>query len=127
RIYADFSGRSKAAKEKEAQIKTQSVKAVQFLLDQKYPEALSEYRGLAARYPDHAPLQSEIGRLEMRLGQRPEALRSLRRAVALDPRLGDPHSLLSSLYREMGDEPAAERELRTFAALETLPEDKSGY
>src|SRR5262249_9480558 len=36
RIYADLSGRSKAAKEKEAQIKTQSVKAVQFLLDQKY-------------------------------------------------------------------------------------------
>ncbi len=127
KAFADLSGRSKAAAEKEAQIKTRSVKAVQFLLELKYPEALGEYQALAAQYPDHAPLYNEVGRLQMRLGQRQEALASLRKAVELDPRLSEPHYLLASLYREMGDGTSADRELAIFATLETIPEGKSGY
>jgi tetratricopeptide (TPR) repeat protein len=127
RVYADLSGRSKAAAEKEAQIKISSVRAVQFLLNQKYPEALAEYRALAARFPDHAPLYNEIGRLQMRLGRKPEAQGSLRKAAALDPRLSEPHYLLAELYREMGDAASADRELQIFSTLETIPEGKSGY
>jgi len=126
-IYADLSGRSKAHQEKEAQIKSSSVRAIQFLLDKKYAEALAEYQELAQRYPDYAPIQSQIGQLQIRLGRRDEALQALRRAVELDPKLSDPHYLLSGLYRERGDRQAADRELETFAALEAIPEGKSGY
>ena len=125
--YAEISGRSKSAEEKEAQIKTSSVKAIQFLLDKKYPEALEEYRALAARYPDYAPLQNQIGQILIRLDRRDEAFAALRRAADLDPKLSDPHYLLSGLYRERGDAQAAERELTIVAALETIPEGTSGY
>ena len=126
-IYAEISGRSKAHQEKETQIKTSSVKAIQFQLDKKYPEALAEYQKLAGSYPDHAPLQSEIGQLQIRLGRRDEAFASLRKAVELDPKLSDPHYLLAGLYRERGEAQAADRELELFAALEAIPEGKSGY
>lgn len=126
-VYAELSGRSKAHQEKETQIKTSSVKAIQFLLDKKYPEALAEYEKLAESYPDYAPLRSEIGQLQIRLGRRDEAFASLRKAIELDPKLSDPHYLLAGLYRERGDAQAADRELETFAALETIPEGKSGY
>jgi predicted Zn-dependent protease len=126
-IYAEISGRSKAQQEKETQIKTSSVKAIQFLLDKKYPEALAEYQKLAESYPDYAPLRSEIGQLQIRLGRRDEAFASLRKAVELDPKLSDPHYLLAGLYRERGEAQAADRELELFAALETIPEGKSGY
>lgn len=126
-VYAELSGRSKAHQEKETQIKTSSVKAIQFLLDKRYAEALVEYQKLAQSYPDHAPLYSEIGQLQIRLGRRDEAFASLRRAVDLDPKLSDPHYLLAGLYRERGETQAAERELEIFTALETIPEGKSGY
>src|SRR5437879_8551317 len=126
-IYADLSGRSKSRQEKEAQIKSSSVKAIQYVLDKKYPEALAEYQDLATRYPDYAPIFSQIGQLQIRLGRRDEAFQALRRAVEIDPKLGDPHYLLSGLYRERGDQQAADRELETFAALEVIPEGKSGY
>jgi len=125
--YAELSGRSESQKEKETQIKASSVKAIQSMLDKKYPEALAEYRALAARFPDHAPIYSEIGQLLVLLGRRDEAFEALRKATALDPKLSDPHYLLAGLYRERGDVQAAERELTTFAALETIPEGKSGY
>jgi tetratricopeptide (TPR) repeat protein len=92
-----------------------------------FPEALKEYQALLARYPDHAPLYNDIGRVELRLGRRQDALKSLQRAAELDPRLSEPHYLLANLYRETGDSAAAERELRTFTTLETIPEGKSGY
>ncbi len=126
-VYADLSGRSKAHQEREAQIKSSSVRAIQFLLDRKYPEALGAYQDLAKRFPDYAPIQSQIGQLQIRLGRRDEAFVALRRAVELDPKLSDPHYLLSGLYRERGDQQAADRELETFAALEAIPEGKSGY
>ncbi len=126
-VYADLSGRSKAHQEKETQIKTSSVKAIQFMLDRQYPEALAEYRRLSENYPDYAPLYSEIGQLQIRLGRRDEAFESLRKSVELDPKLSDPHYLLAGLYRERGDAPAAERELEIFTALEAIPEGKSGY
>lgn len=126
-VYAELSGRSKSQKEKEAQIKASSVKAIQFMLDKKYPEALAEYQALAARFPDHAPIYNEIGQLLIHLGRRDEAFDALTKAIQLDPKLSDPHYLLSGLYRERGDSQAAERELTTFAALETIPEGKSGY
>jgi superkiller protein 3 len=125
--YAELSGRSKAQQEKETQITTSSVRAIRMQMEQKYPEALAEYRALAARFPDHAPLWNEIGRLQVRLGDLPGALASLRKAVALDPRLSEPHYLLSGLYRQMGDPQAAEREMGLFASLESIPEGKSGY
>lgn len=126
-IYAEISGRSKAQKEKDTQIKTSSVKAIQFLLDKKYPEALAEYQRLAESHPDYAPLFSQIGQLQIRLDRRDEAFASLRKAIELDPKLGDPHYLLAGLYRERGDAQAADRELEIFAALEAIPEGKSGY
>lgn len=126
-VYAELSGRSKAHQEKETQIKASSVKAIQFLLDRKYEEALAEYQELVKRYPDYAPIHSEIGQLQIRLGRRDAAFEALRRAVQLDPKLSDPHYLLAGLYRERGDNPAADRELETFAALEAIPEGKSGY
>lgn len=126
-IYAEISGRSKAQKEKETQITTSSVKAIQFLLDKKYPEALAEYQRLAGSHPDYAPLYSQIGQLQIRLGRRDEAFASLRKAAELDPKLSDPHYLLAGLYRERGDAQAADRELEIFAALEVIPEGKSGY
>jgi tetratricopeptide (TPR) repeat protein len=126
-VYAELSGRSKSQKEREAQIKASSVKAIQFKLDKKYPEALAEYESLAARFPDHAPIYNEIGQLLIHLGRRDEAFEALTKAIQIDPKLSDPHYLLSGLYRERGDSQAAERELTTFAALETIPEGKSGY
>ena len=126
-IYAEISGRSKAQQEKDTQIKTSSVKAIQFLLDKKYPEALAEYQRLAETHPDYAPLYSQIGQLQIRLEKRDEALVSLRKAIELDPKLSDPHYLLAGLYRERGDAKAADRELEIFAALEAIPEGKSGY
>jgi len=125
--YAELSGRSESQKEKETQIKASSVKAIQAMLEKKYPEALAEYQALAARFPDHAPIYSEIGQLLVLLGRRDEAFEALTKATALDPKLSDPHYLLAGLYRERGDAQAAERELTTFAALETIPEGKSGY
>jgi predicted Zn-dependent protease len=126
-IYAEISGRSKSQKEKDAQVTTSSVKAIQFLLDKKYPEALEEYQRLAGSHPDYAPLYSQIGQLQIRLGKRDEAFASLRKAVELDPKLADPHYLLAGLYRERGETQAADRELEIFAALEAIPEGKSGY
>jgi tetratricopeptide (TPR) repeat protein len=125
--YAELSGRSKARQETETQIATSSVKAVKLQMERLYPEALAEYQALAARFPGHAPLWNEIGRLRVRLGDREGALEALRRATALDPRLSEPHYLLAGLYRQMGDEQAAARAMETFAALETIPEGKSGY
>jgi len=126
-IYAELSGHSKAQTERATQIATQSVKAIQLVLDRKYPEALAEYESLAARYPDDAPLHNQIGILRLRLGRRDEALAAFKKAATLDPRLSDPHYALASLYREMGDEKAAERELSIFSTLEAIPEGKSGY
>ena len=126
-VYAELSGRSKAQQEKESQIKASSVKAMQHVMAKQYPEALAEYQALAARFPDHAPIYSEIGQLLMRLGRPDEAFEALTRAIGLDPKLSDPHYLLAGLYRERGDPQAAERELTTFAALESIPEGKSGY
>ena len=126
-MYADLSGHSKSQKERETQIKASSVKAIQLLLDKKYPEALREYRDLSSRFPDDASIYSEIGRILILLSQRDEAFAALKKAAELDPKLSDPHYLLAGLYRERGDAQAAERELTTFAALETIPEGKSGY
>jgi len=125
--FATLSGKTKAETERSEQVKSQSLNAVQFLMAENFPEALREYQALLARYPDHAPLYNDIGRVELRLGKRQEAMQSLKRAAELDPRLSEPHYLLASLYREAGDAAAAERELRAFATLETIPEGKSGY
>ena len=125
--YASLSGKSKAETERSEQVKSQSLKAVQALMSEDFASALREYQALLARYPDHAPLYNDIGRVELRLGKRHDALQSLRKAAELDPRLSEPHYLLATLYREAGDTAAAERELRTFATLETIPEGKSGY
>jgi superkiller protein 3 len=126
-VFADLSGRSKAQQERETQIKASSVEAIRLIQQQRLPEALAEYAALAERFPDHAPLHLEVGRLQHRLGRREEALRSLRRAVELDARLSQPHYLLAEIYREIGDTEAARREIEIFAALETIPEGKSGY
>jgi tetratricopeptide (TPR) repeat protein len=126
-IYAELSGRSKAQEERNSRIAASSVKALQRVLDKNYPEALVEYRRLAEQFPDHAPFYSEIGRLNLRLGQRPEAMQALRRAIEIDPKLSEPHYLLAGLYRDSGDTRAADRELEIFATLETIPEGKSGY
>ena len=125
--YAELSGRSKSQQERETQIVTSSVRAIRLQMERKYPEALAEYQALAARFPGHAPLWNEIGRLQIRLGDRPAALQALRRAVDLDPRLSEPHYLLAGLHREMGEAQEAEREMGVFAALESIPEGKSGY
>ncbi len=126
-VYAELSGRSKSQQEKETQIKASSVKAIQFLLEKKYPEALEEYRALSGRFPDDASIYNEIGQILILLSRRDEAFVALKKATDLDPKLSDPHYLLAGLYRERGDAQAAERELTTFAALETIPEGKSGY
>jgi tetratricopeptide (TPR) repeat protein len=125
--YGDLSGRSKAHEEKETQIATTMVKAIQLVNERNYPGALTEYLSLAGRYPDHAPIRLEIGRLQVRLGQRREALETLKAATALDPNLSEPHYLLAGLYRETGDTAAADRELQIFATLEVIPEGKSAY
>ena len=126
-VYAELSGRSKSQQEKETQIKASSVKAIQYMLDRKYPEALAEYQALALRFPDHAPIYTEIGQLQIRLGRSAEAFEALKQATVLDPKLSDPHYLLAGIYRERGNPQAADRELAIFAALETIPEGKSGY
>jgi tetratricopeptide (TPR) repeat protein len=127
KAYADLSGRSKSEKERSEQVKAQSLKAVQFLMAQQYPEALREYQVLLKDYPDYAPLYNDIGRVQLKLGQRQDALASLRKAIELDPKLSEPHYLLSNLYHDLGDDASSERERTTFAALETIPEGKSGY
>src|SRR5439155_21256171 len=96
--YAKLRARSKSQKEKEVQIKASSVKAIQYMLDKKYPEALAEYRALAGRFPDHAPIYSSMGQLLILLGRRDEAFEALTRATGLDPKLSDPHYLLAGLY-----------------------------
>jgi len=125
--YGDLSGRNKAHDEEATQIATTMVKAIQLVNGRNYPEALVEYQDLARRYPDYAPIRLEIGRLQVRLGQRREALETLKRATALDPKLSEPHYLLAGLYGEAGDAAAADRELQIFAALEVIPEGKSAY
>jgi tetratricopeptide (TPR) repeat protein len=127
RAYADLSGRSKADAERAQQVKSNSLKAVEFLMAQKYPEALAEYQKLVAQYPDYAPLYNDIGRVQLKIGQRQEALVSLKKATDLDPKLSEPHYLLSNIYHELGDEQASARERSVFAALETIPEGKSAY
>jgi len=126
-IYADLSGRSKSQQERRTQVKASSVKAIQFQLEKKYPEALQEYQALSTRFPDDATIYNEMGQILILLSRRDEALAALRKAVELDPKLSDPHYLLAGLYRERGDAESADRELTTFAALETIPEGKSGY
>ncbi|MBI4170052.1 MAG: tetratricopeptide repeat protein [Acidobacteria bacterium] len=126
-VYADLSGRSKAQQEKDTQIKASSVRAIRYIQENKYAEALAEYEALARRHPGHAPLHNEIGRLQIRLGQRQQAFESLRKAVSIDARLSEPHYLLAGLYRDMGDAAAADRELEIVATLEAIPEGKSGY
>ena len=127
KAFASLSGKTKSETERAEQVKAQSLKAVQALMSEDFEAALREYQALLVRYPDHAPLYNDIGRVQLRLGRRDDALASLRRAADLDPRLSEPHYLLATLYRERGDQPAAEKELRTFATLETIPEGKSGY
>jgi tetratricopeptide (TPR) repeat protein len=125
--YAEISGRSRAEAERAAQVKASSVKAVEFLMAEKFDEALVEYRKLLAENPDYGPLYNDIGRVELKLGRRQDALQSLRRAADLDPKLSEPHYLLSNLYMELGDEASSTRERAIFAALETIPEGKSAY
>ena len=126
-IYAEISGRNRAQAEKEAQIKASSVKAVEHLVAGNYPEALAEYQALVAKHPDYAPLFSQIGRLQLRLGRREQGFQALRKAADLDPDLSEPHYLLSTLYREMGDAQAADREMQIFTALESVPGKPSYY
>jgi len=126
-VYAELSGSSRSQQEKEVQISTSSQKAIQYLLDKKYSEALTEYQALVVRFPDHAPIYNEIGQLCIRLGRRDEAFEALKKATGLDPKLSYPHYLLAGLYLERGDQEASDRELTTFAALQTMPEEKSGY
>ncbi len=125
--YADLSGRSKAEKERDTQIRTSSVRAIRLIQDRKYEEALVVYQDLARQYPDHAPLVTEIAGLQIRLDRPQEAMASLRRAIAIDARLSTPHYLLAGLLRQAGDSAGADRELEEFATLETIPEGKSGY
>jgi tetratricopeptide (TPR) repeat protein len=127
RIYAELSGRSKAKTERETQIKAESIKAIRMVLEKKYGEALAEYETLAARYPDDAGLEHQIGLMHLRLGHREQAVQALEKSIALDPGRSDPHYLLSNLYREMGAADKADREMAAFAALEAIPEGKSGY
>ncbi|HET6278453.1 MAG TPA: tetratricopeptide repeat protein, partial [Candidatus Polarisedimenticolia bacterium] len=124
-IFSELSGLSDRAATEETQIKSSSLKAVQSLLDRKYPEALTEYRALVAEYPDYAPLHNAIGMILMRLGRRDEAMEALQRAASLDPRLGEPHYLMAALYAEMGDAQSAERERQIFDTLESIPEKPS--
>jgi len=126
-VYAEQSGGSRSQQEKDVQIKASSLKAVQYVLDRKYPEALAEYQALAARFPDHAPIYNEIGQLFIRLGRRDEAFEALKKATGLDPKLSQPHYLLAGLYLQRGDQEASDRELTTFAALQAMPEEKSEY
>jgi len=127
KAYDAMSGRSKAEAERSAQVKASSLKAVEFLMADKFAEALVEYQKLLAENSDYAPLYNDIGRVQLKLGQRQEALQSLRRAADLDPRLSEPHYLLSNLYMELGDEVSSTRERAIFTALETIPEGKSAY
>jgi len=127
KAYGEMSVRSKAEAEQAAQVKAASLKAVEFLMAEKYADALVEYRTLLEANPDYGPLYNDIGRVQLKLGQRQEALQSLRRAAELDPGLSEPHYLLSNLYMEMGDAAASTRERAIFAALETIPEGKSAY
>jgi len=127
KVYAEISGRSKAEAERAAQVKSASLKAVEFLMAEKFAEALVEYQKLLAENPEYGPLYNDIGRVQLKLGQRQDALQSLRRAADLDPKLSEPHYLLSNLYMEMGDEASSTRERAIFAALETIPEGKSAY
>lgn len=124
-IFTELSGLSDRAASEEQQIKSSSLKAVQYLLDRKYPEALSEYRTLVAEHPGYAPLHNAIGIILLRLDRREEAMDELKQAVSLDPRLSEPHYLLSTLYGEMGDGEAAERERKIFDTLESIPEKPS--
>ena len=124
-IFTDLSGLSNRAATEEQQIKSSSLKAVQYLLDRKYPEALAEYQALAAEHPDYAPLHNAVGIIQMRLGRGNDAMEALQRAATLDPRLSEPHYLLATLYREMGDEQAAVRERQMFDTLESIPEKPS--
>jgi tetratricopeptide (TPR) repeat protein len=125
--FAGLSGRSKAEKERTTQITTSSVRAIRLIQEQKYEEALAAYQELAREFPDHAPLHSEIGGLQIRLNRPQEAAGSLRKAIEIDPRLSTPHYLLAGIHRQAGDAAAADRELEIFATLETIPEGKSGY
>ncbi|MFQ5876841.1 MAG: tetratricopeptide repeat protein [Acidobacteriota bacterium] len=127
RIYAELSGSSAAAQERDAQIRAQSLKAVQYRQEGRFDQALAEYRALAERFPDHPPLLTEIGRLELRLGRRDDARRTLERAVALDPGLSEPHYLLAGIYRQAGDAAAADREMEVFNTLESIAEGKGRY
>ncbi len=124
-IFTELSGLSDRAATEEQQIKSSSLKAVQYLLDRKYPEALAEYQALAAKHPDYAPLHNAVGIIQMRLGRGNDAMEALQRAATLDPRLSEPHYLLATLYREMGDEQAAVRERQMFDTLESIPEKPS--
>ena len=127
KAYAAMSGRSKAEAEQAAQVKSASLKAVEYLMAEKYADALIEYQKLLVGNPDYAPLYNDIGRVQLKLGQRQDALKSLRRAADLDPKLSEPHYLLSNLYLDLGDQEAYARERAMFAALETIPEGKSAY
>lgn len=124
-IFTELSGLSDRKAVEEQQIKSSSLKAVQYLLDRKYPEALSEYQALVEEHPGYAPLHNAIGMIQMRLGQRAGAMEALQRAASLDPRLSEPHYLMSTLYSEMGDEQAAARERRLYDTLESIPEKPS--
>jgi tetratricopeptide (TPR) repeat protein len=124
-VFTELSGLSERASTEEKQVKSSSLKAVQFLMDRNYPEALAEYERLAAEHPGYAPLHNAIGVIRMRLGRRDAAVEALRRAASLDPLLSEPHFLLATLYAEMGDEAAAARERQAFDTLESIPEKPS--
>jgi tetratricopeptide (TPR) repeat protein len=124
-IFTELSGLSDRAATEEQQIKSSSLKAVQSLLDGRYPEALTEYQALVAQHPDYAPLHNAIGMILIRLGRRDEAMEALQRAASLDPRISEPHYLMAALYAEMGDTQSAERERRMFDTLESIPEKPS--
>jgi len=124
-IFTELSGLSDRAATREQQIKSSSLKAVQYLLDRKYPEALAEYTKLASEYPDYAPLQNAIGVTLLRLGRKDEAMKALQKAASLDPRLSEPHYLMATLYAETGDPDASARERQIFDTLESIPEKPS--
>ena len=91
--------------------------------DERIDEALAAYDGLAARYPDYAPVHANRGEALARLGRHAEAVAALDQAAALAP--SNPSIIRNRAYSRLplGDLRAgfADYEARLDPALPTAP------
>ena len=110
--YAD-DGATQAAPRKKESLSTEELlktKAGQLFVARQYDEALNEFQGLSAQYPDDLAIQRYIGACYFQMKRSQEAMDTFKKIIQNSPDDFSSHQFLAKLYLNNGDIENAEKE-----------------